>query len=101
MSIIKGQFTDSLCATTKCLQHLHNILLVLYEDITSSYQGRFVKSFMGKVRGEVIAIHCESKEMNADDPFTVALKKAGTGTMGHRQVETEILHCHVVELKLG
>ena len=38
---------------------------------------------------------------NAHDPYAVALKKAGTGTVGNQQVEIEILRCHVVELKLG
>ena len=47
--------------------------------------------------GEVV--HCEFKERNAHDPFSVTLKKAGTGTVGHQQEEIEILHYHFVERK--
>ena len=43
--------------------------------------------------GEVVC--CELKERNTHDPFAVAQKKAGTGTVGHQQPEIKILY-HLV-----
>ena len=43
--------------------------------------------------GEIVC--CELKVRNAHDPFAVALKKAGSGIVGHQQAEIEILYCLV------
>ena len=77
----------------KYLRHLLSII------INSAIHGYYVykdvwwNPFVGEV------VHCELKERNAHDPFSVTLKKAGTGTAGHQQEEIEILHYHFVERK--
>ena len=64
---------------------------MLYVDITSTETCggnlSWVKSYVVKSRKECY------------DPFAVALKKAGTGIVGHQQTDIVILHCHVVEHK--
>ena len=70
---------------------LYNILIVLYVDITSTetFGGilSWVKSYVVNSRKECY------------DPFATALKKAGTGIVGHQQADIVILHCHVVKHK--
>ena len=70
---------------------LYNILIVLCVDITSTetFGGilSWVKSYVVNSRKECY------------DPFAVALKKAGTGIVGHQQADIVILHCRVVEHK--
>jgi len=67
MSIIKGDFVATCAAIKKCLQRL--ILIVQYVDITATSR---ILLWVG-----------ESKKRNVHKPFAVALKKAGTGTVGH------------------
>ena len=75
----------------KCLRCLLSSAIALYVEITST------KTF-GRIFSWVKSYVVNSKK-GCSQPFAVALKKAGTGKVGHQQAEIEILHCHVVEHK--